>query len=232
VLPHPFTSGDTAAGYRYELSVLQAEFSLTQTLDAAVNGRIFFDQLIRDNLDLGRPDRVSLIFDRRVVRRGKRPTPGRFRTRVITDGVTPSLHIDYKNSKIKQYHKLGKAPGRGQWLRRLRPGGKPVRRYELRGITVSDEEFRVDLPPGLTVTEETSPRGDFRDGRPTPPPNLPLAIATVIGRQAAAEAGHISARSGRGLGLTRRVDLLALEIAGLPRTGSAPNWLPCDAELR
>jgi hypothetical protein len=109
VLPHPFTAADTAAGYGYELSVLQAEFSLTQTLDAPVTGRIFFDQIIRDNLDLGRPDRVSLIFDRRVVRRGKHPTPGRFRTRVITDGVTPSLHIDYKNSKIKQYHKLGQA---------------------------------------------------------------------------------------------------------------------------
>jgi hypothetical protein len=109
ILPHPFTAADTMAGYRYELSVLQAEFSVTQTLDAPVTGRIFFDQVIRDNLDLGRPDRVSLIFDRRVVRRGKHPTPGRFRTRVITDGVTPSLHIDYKNSKIKQYHKLGKA---------------------------------------------------------------------------------------------------------------------------
>ena len=109
MLPYPFTGGDTAAGYRYELSVLQAEFSVTQTLDAPVAGRIFFDQLIRDNLDLGRPDRVSLIFDRRIVRRGKRPTPGRFRTRVITEGVTPSLHVDYKNSKIKQYHKLGKA---------------------------------------------------------------------------------------------------------------------------
>ena len=109
MLPHPFTADDTAAGYRYELSVLQAEFSLTQTLDAPVTGRIFFDQLIRDNLDLGRPDRVSLIFDRRIVRKGKRATPGRFRTRVITDGVTPSLHVDYKNSKIKQYHKLGKA---------------------------------------------------------------------------------------------------------------------------
>jgi hypothetical protein len=109
ILPHPFTAEDTAAGYRYELSVLQAEFSLTQTLDAAVSGRIFFDQLIRGNLDLGRPDRVSLIFDRRIVRKGKRATPGRFRTRVITGGVTPSLHIDYKNSKIKQYHKLGKA---------------------------------------------------------------------------------------------------------------------------
>jgi hypothetical protein len=109
ILPHPFTAGDADAGYRYELSVLQAEFSLTQTLDSAVSGRIFFDQLIRDNLDLGRPDRVSLIFDRKIIRKGKRATPGRFRTRVITDGVTPSLHVDYKNSKIKQYHKLGKA---------------------------------------------------------------------------------------------------------------------------
>src|SRR6266567_4008497 len=89
ILPHPFTAGDTAAGFRYELSVLQAEFSLTQTLDAPVNGRIFFDRLI--------------------IRKGKRATPGRFRTRVITDGVTPSLHVDYKHSKIKQYHKLGKA---------------------------------------------------------------------------------------------------------------------------
>jgi hypothetical protein len=109
VLPHPFTAEDTAAGYRYELSVLQAEFSLTQTLDAPVAGRVFFDQVIRDNLDLGRPDRVSLIFDRKIIRKGGRATPGRFRTRVITDGVTPSLHIDYKNSKVKQYHKLGRA---------------------------------------------------------------------------------------------------------------------------
>jgi hypothetical protein len=109
MLPYPFTASGTAAGYRYELSVLQAEFSVTQTLDAPVTGRIFFEQVIRDNLDLGRPDRVSLIFDRKIVRTGKRATPGRFRTRVITDGVTPSLHVDYKNSKIKQYHKLGRA---------------------------------------------------------------------------------------------------------------------------
>ncbi len=109
ILPHPFTAGDTAAGYGYELPVLQAEFSLTQTLDSAVNGRIFFEQLIRDNLDIGRPDQVSLIFDRKIIRKGRNATPGRFRTRVITSGVTPSLHVDYKNSKIKQYHKLGKA---------------------------------------------------------------------------------------------------------------------------
>lgn len=109
ILPHPFTAGDTAAGFRYELSVLQAEFSLTQTLDAPVTGRVFFEEIIRSNLDAGRPDRVSLIFGRRIQRGRRHPTPGRFRTRVITDGVEPSLHVDYKHSKIKQYHKLGKA---------------------------------------------------------------------------------------------------------------------------
>jgi hypothetical protein len=104
-LPHPFSAADRKAGYTYQLSILQAEFSLTQVLDRPLSGRIFFEEVIRENLDLGRPDRVQLIFDRRVTRR----TPGRFRTRVLTDGVTPSLHVDYKSSRIKQYHKEGRA---------------------------------------------------------------------------------------------------------------------------
>jgi hypothetical protein len=104
-LPHPFPPRDRAAGYRYPLSILQAEFSLTQVLDQPVTGRIFFEEVIRENLDLGRPSQVSLVFDRKVTRR----TPGRFRTRVITDGVVPSLHVDYKKSRIKQYHKEGQA---------------------------------------------------------------------------------------------------------------------------
>jgi hypothetical protein len=104
-LPHPFDRRDRAAGYRYQASILQAEFALTQVLDRPVAGRIFFEQVIRENLDIGRPGQVQLIFDRRVTRR----TPGRFRTRVITEGVTPSLHVDYKRSRIKQYHKEGQA---------------------------------------------------------------------------------------------------------------------------
>jgi hypothetical protein len=108
-LPHPFPPADRRAGYRYDISVLQAEFSLTQVLDRPVVGRIFFEEVIRENLDLGRPDRVGLVFDRRVVTKGPRPTPGRFRTRVITSGVTPSLHVDYKHAKVKQYHKLDQA---------------------------------------------------------------------------------------------------------------------------
>jgi hypothetical protein len=74
-------------------------------LDRPVTGRIFFDEVIRENLDLGRPDHVQLIFDRRV----RKQTPGRFRTRVITEGVTPSLYVDYKHTRIKQYHKGGRA---------------------------------------------------------------------------------------------------------------------------
>jgi hypothetical protein len=104
-LPHPFSRRDRAAGYRYQLSILQAEFSLTQVLDRPATGRAFFEEIIRDNLDLGRPSHVALIFGRRI----QRNTPSRFRTRIITQGVTPSLHIDYKHSRIKQYHKLGRA---------------------------------------------------------------------------------------------------------------------------
>ena len=104
-LPHPFTPEDRAADYRYDVSILQAEFSLTQVLDRPLSGRVFFEEVIRENLDIGRPDQVQLIFDRRITKR----TPGRFRTRVLTEGVTPSLHIDYKRSRIKQYHKEGRA---------------------------------------------------------------------------------------------------------------------------
>jgi len=107
-LPHPFIPQDRQAGYRYELSILQAEFSLTQILDRPLSGRIFFEEIIRENLDLGRPDRVQLVFDRRITKK----TPGRFRTRVLTDGVIPSLHVDYKSSRIKQYFK--QVPGVSQ----------------------------------------------------------------------------------------------------------------------
>ena len=82
-LPHPFTTADRQAGYRYDVSILQAEFSLTQVLDRPVHGRIFFEQVIGENLDLGRPEQVRLIFDRRITRR----TPGRMRTRILTQGV-------------------------------------------------------------------------------------------------------------------------------------------------
>jgi len=104
-LPHPFTAADRQAGFRYELSILQAEFARTQVFDRPLSGRHLFEEVIRENIDLGRPEYVSLIFARRINRR----TPGSFRTRVITQGVIPSLHVSYKSSRIKQYFKEDRA---------------------------------------------------------------------------------------------------------------------------
>jgi hypothetical protein len=91
VLPSPFEGRDRRAGFDYDISILQAEFSRTQVLDRPRTGRIFFEQVIRENLDLGRPDRVQLIFERRVTRR----TTGRFRTRVITEVEVPRFRGEF-----------------------------------------------------------------------------------------------------------------------------------------
>ena len=100
-LPLPLTPEDRGAGYTWRLSVWQLEVSRTQVFSDPVHGRAFFEAVIRENLDLGRPDRVQLVFDRKVIK----TTPGQFRTRVIEDGVQPSLHIEYKRSRVKQYFK-------------------------------------------------------------------------------------------------------------------------------
>jgi hypothetical protein len=79
----------------------------TQIFDRPLRGREFFEEVIRDNLDLGRPDRVQLIFDRVVTKK----TPGEFKTCVMQDGVRPSLHINYKNFGLKRYFKEGRGSG-------------------------------------------------------------------------------------------------------------------------
>jgi hypothetical protein len=69
----PYSPADQAAWHRYDLSIRQAKFFPTQILDRPVTGRIFFDQVVTDNLGIGRPDYVGLIFGRHV--RRKRPRP-------------------------------------------------------------------------------------------------------------------------------------------------------------
>ncbi|MGH9374529.1 MAG: hypothetical protein ACRD15_23685 [Vicinamibacterales bacterium] len=85
--------------------LLQVEVCRTQVFDRPLRGREFFEAIIRDHLDLGRPDQVQLLFPRKITR----ATPGRFATRVITEGVNPSLHIAYKRCHIKQYLKEERA---------------------------------------------------------------------------------------------------------------------------
>ena len=108
-LPSPFTNGDLRAGYVYELAFRQFEVSDTRVFDRPAAGRTFFEGLIRDHLDLGRPDQVSLVFGRKVQLAGPRPTPGTFRTTVITRGVDPEITCYYKSSRLKQYFKEHRA---------------------------------------------------------------------------------------------------------------------------
>lgn len=104
-LPWRLTAEDRQAGYGYRLSVNQVEFSRTQVFADPVRGRQWFEAVIRDNLDVGRPDRIQLLFERRITAR----TPGYFRTNVVQEGVNPSLHAYYKKSHVKQYFKEQRA---------------------------------------------------------------------------------------------------------------------------
>lgn len=105
LVPLPLTRADDAAGFGYRLSILQLEVSRTQVFDRAQRGRELFEEVIREHLDLGRPDRIQVLFDRKVIK----TTPGRSSTRVVTHGVLPSLHVEYKRCHVKQYFKEGRA---------------------------------------------------------------------------------------------------------------------------
>jgi len=109
-LPMPFGRKDQLAGYWWETSMRQVEVSRTIVFDAPRRARFFFEALISDNLDIGRPANVEIIFARRI----RRDTPGVFRTAIDRPAVGPDaggvvLNVFYKHSRIKQYLKDGRA---------------------------------------------------------------------------------------------------------------------------
>ncbi len=102
-LPQPLTPEDRQAGYGYALSMLQVEVSDTRVFDRPVRARQWFEATIGEQLTLGRPERIGLLFGRRVTR----ATKGRFETRVVDAYTTPTITFRYKHSTIKQYLKEG-----------------------------------------------------------------------------------------------------------------------------
>jgi hypothetical protein len=104
-IPTPLGLADQAAGYWWELSMRQIEVSRTLVFDQPRRARGFFEALVADNLDLGRPDEVKLIFDRRI----RKDTLGTFATKIVTRGVEVAVNVFYKHSRIKQYLKEGRA---------------------------------------------------------------------------------------------------------------------------
>ena len=107
ILPLPLTEHDRAAGYWWELSMRQIETSRTLVFDAPRRARSFFEALVTDNLDIGRPELIELIF-KRGQRRG-RPARGKFKTKIVTYGTEVNVNAFYRHSRIKQYLKDGRA---------------------------------------------------------------------------------------------------------------------------
>ena len=84
----------------------QIEVSRTLVFDAPRHARGFFEALIADNLDLGRPANVEIIFGRKI----RRDTAGTFRTAIDRrDNQGVVVNVFYKHSRIKQYLKDGRA---------------------------------------------------------------------------------------------------------------------------
>jgi hypothetical protein len=98
------------AGYWWELSMRQIETSRTIVFDAPRRARGFFAALVADNLDLGRPDSVELIFTGKHERRGHpRKEPLTFKTKVVTRDTDVTINAFSKHSRVKQYLKHGRA---------------------------------------------------------------------------------------------------------------------------
>jgi hypothetical protein len=104
-LPLPFTEADREAGFWWEIAMRQVETSRTIVFDAPRRARAFFEALIADNLDLGRPDNVEIVFNRKI----RADTVGEFKTAIDRDNDGVTVNVFYKHSRIKQYLKDGRA---------------------------------------------------------------------------------------------------------------------------
>jgi hypothetical protein len=111
ILPLPLTPADRAAGYWWELSMRQIETSRTIVFDAPRHARGFFEALVVDNLDIGRPESVELIFAGHRARWGRPPkVEPVYKTKIDTRDTTGvTVNAFYKHSRIKQYLKDGRA---------------------------------------------------------------------------------------------------------------------------
>jgi hypothetical protein len=106
IIPTPFDASDRAAGYWWELSMRQIEVSRTIVFNAPRRARGFFEAVVADNLDIGRPDEIKVVFGRKQIRRNTR---SEFATKVVTRGTDVTINAFYKHSRIKQYLKEGRA---------------------------------------------------------------------------------------------------------------------------
>jgi hypothetical protein len=104
-LPRPLSDAERDAGYWWELSMRQVEISRTLVFDDPRRARAFFESLVADNIGIGRPAEVAMVFDRQL----RRPTKHPYRQRIFTPGTDVHIDFTYKHCRVKQYLKERKA---------------------------------------------------------------------------------------------------------------------------
>ena len=104
-LPLPFTAEDRAHGYWWEIAMRQMEISRTIVFDAPRHTRAFFEALLVDNLDIGRPEHMQVVFARRV----RTDPEGGYRTRLLRTGDDVTINAYFRHSRVKAYLKEGRA---------------------------------------------------------------------------------------------------------------------------
>jgi hypothetical protein len=104
-LPLPLTEADRAAGYWWDIAMRQVEVSRTMVFDSPRHARGFFEALCADNLDIGRPEEMQIIFGRRAATAPQ----GGYRTRLIRTGDEVTLNAYFRHSRVKSYLKCGRA---------------------------------------------------------------------------------------------------------------------------
>jgi hypothetical protein len=104
-LPLPLTAEDRSAGYWWDISMRQVEVSRTLVFAAPRHTRAFFEALLVDNLDVGRPEEMQIVFGRRV----RTDPPGGYRTRLLRRGDEVTLNAFFRHSRVKSYLKEGRA---------------------------------------------------------------------------------------------------------------------------
>src|SRR5262249_37509275 len=78
--------------------------------DAPRQARAFFEALIADNLDLGRPENVEMLFKRSPRgRKPKDPAGGAFKTAIDRRCGGVSIHAFWRQSPVKQDLKAGRS---------------------------------------------------------------------------------------------------------------------------
>jgi len=186
ILPRPLTDADRAAGYWWELSMRQIETSRTMVFDAPRRARAFFEALVVDNLTIGRPDTLELIFGRQIRRGRQRRTQDVFNTKVVSRDTEVTVNTFYKHSRVKQYLKDGRAlrietvinsPTDLRCLRRLQhldelqAKSRDVNRRLLdtervgQGCVLASPAFERVAQPTLTEDGRRSPALRFGDPR-------------------------------------------------------------------